>query len=60
MIEIKDTINIGTKVDDPIFLDQFKEVDQTNSVDAVSGATVTSLSVVRAVYAALESVKGVE
>lgn len=60
VIEIKDTINIGTKVDNPIFLDQFKEVDQTSSVDAVSGATVTSLSVVRAVYAALESVKGVE
>lgn len=60
IVEIKDTINIGTKVDDPIFLDQFKDVDQTSSVDAVTGATVTSLSVVRAVYAALESVKGGE
>ena len=60
IVEIKDTNNIGTKVDDPIFLDQFKDVDQTSSVDAVTGATVTSLSVVRAVYAALESVKGGE
>lgn len=60
IIEIKDTNNIGTKVDDAIFLDQFKDVDQTSSVDAVTGATVTSLSVVRAVYAALESVKGGE
>ncbi len=60
IVEIKDTNNIGTKVDDPIFLDQFKDVDQASSVDAVTGATVTSLSVVRAVYAALESVKGGE
>jgi Na+-translocating ferredoxin:NAD+ oxidoreductase subunit D len=60
IVEIKDTNNIGTKVDDPIFLDQFKDVDETSSVDAVSGATVTSLSVVRAVFAALEHVKGGE
>ena len=60
VVEIKDTNNIGTKVDNPIFLDQFKDLDQTGSVDAVSGATVTSLSVVRAVYAALEHVKGGE
>jgi Na+-translocating ferredoxin:NAD+ oxidoreductase subunit D len=60
VVEIKDTNNIGTKVDNPKFLDQFKDVDETSSVDAVSGATVTSLSVVRAVFAALEHVKGGE
>jgi electron transport complex protein RnfD len=60
IIEIKDTANIGTKVDHPTFLNQFNGVDESSSVDAVSGATVTSLSVVRAVYAALDHVKGGE
>jgi len=60
IVEIKDTNNIGTKVDHPTFLNQFNGVDETGSVDAVSGATVTSLSIVRAVFAALEHVKGGE
>ena len=60
MIEVNDTPNIGTKVNHPTFLNQFNGTDVSGSVDAVSGATVTSLSVVRAVYAALEHVKGGE
>lgn len=60
ILEINDSPNIGTKVDHPTFLDQFNGVTLTDSVDAVSGATITSLSVVRAVYAALAHVQGGE
>lgn len=59
-VEINDSPNIGTRVDHPTFLNQFNGVATTGSVDAVSGATVTSLSVVRAVYAALKHVQGGE
>lgn len=52
---IGDTPGIGDKVDDSAFLSQFVGVDSNSdfTVDAVSGSTNTSKSVMSAVYAAL-------
>lgn len=60
IVEIKDTEGIGTKVDHKEFLDQFKDLsfeDENASVDAVSSATSSSVSIVNAVLAAVESSK---
>lgn len=60
ILEIKDTEGIGTKVDHEEFLDQFKDLsyeDENASVDAVSAATSSSVSIVNAVLAAVESSK---
>jgi len=54
-----DTTNIGDKTKDKKFLDQFAGlsiVDEAAEVDVVSGATYTSVSVARAVRAAIEAV----
>ncbi|MHC1734244.1 MAG: RnfABCDGE type electron transport complex subunit D [Erysipelotrichaceae bacterium] len=54
-----DTTNIGDKTKEKKFLDQFAGlsiVDQAAEVDVVSGATYTSVSVARAVRAAIEAV----
>lgn len=63
VIELKDTAGIGDKIDDPVFLDQFKGLSYANedaSVDAVTSATVTSVSANRAVVAAVKAVEGGE
>ena len=57
VLEVNDTPGLGDKIDDPGFLDQFKGItfeDQDASVDAVSGATISSTSVVKAVRIAFE------
>lgn len=55
-VTFSDSANIGDKTDSDVFLSQFvglSIVDETASVDVVSGATITSQSVVRAVRAAI-------
>ena len=52
--EINDTEYVGDKIDNPVFLDQFAGMDLKNDItveknDAVSGATFSSKSAVRAV-----------
>jgi hypothetical protein len=57
VLEVNDTPGLGDKIDAPGFLDQFKGItfdDQNASVDAVSGATISSTSVVKAVRIAFE------
>lgn len=57
VLEVNDTPGLGDRIDDPSFLDQFKGItydDQTASVDAVSGATISSTSVTKAVRIAFE------
>lgn len=55
-VTFSDSKNIGDKTDSDVFLSQFvgvSIVDETASVDVVSGATITSQSVVKAVNAAI-------
>lgn len=55
-LTFSDSPNIGDKTDSDVFLSQFvglSIVDEAASVDVVSGATVTSQSVIRAVRAAI-------
>lgn len=55
-VTFSDSPNIGDKTDSDVFLSQFvglSIVDEAASVDVVSGATITSQSVVRAVRAAI-------
>lgn len=55
-VTFSDSKNIGDKTDSDVFLSQFvgvSIVDETASVDVVSGATITSESVVKAVNAAI-------
>lgn len=56
LVEMNDTQGIGDKIDAEEFFEQFVGLDITDNtieVDAVSGATVTSVSVARAVRAAI-------
>ncbi|NLA78776.1 MAG: FMN-binding protein [Erysipelothrix sp.] len=56
MVESHDTPGIGDKVEDEQFLEQFVDLDITDTsieVDAVAGATITSVSAARAVRAAI-------
>lgn len=56
LVEFNDTPGLGDKVDNDKFWDQFVGLDINDdslSVDAVSGATSTSLSMVRAVVTAI-------
>ena len=55
-VTFSDSKNIGDKTNSDVFLTQFvgvSIVDETASVDVVSGATITSQSVVKAVNAAI-------
>lgn len=57
IVEVNDTPGLGDRIDAASFLDQFEGIsfdDQEAGVDAVSGATVSSLSAIRAVRVALE------
>lgn len=55
-VEIHDTATIGDKIDDEAFLAQFAGVKAADfTIDAVSGATYSSKSVVRALLAAMEA-----
>ena len=56
LVEFHDTVGLGDKIDNEKFWEQFvglNILDETLSVDAVSGATSTSLSMVRAVVTAI-------
>jgi len=58
IIKNNDTPGIGDIIDDEIFLEQFEGLaldDDEISVDTVSGSTVTSVSAVRALRAAIEA-----
>lgn len=55
-----DTKNIGTKITNADFLDQFKDLsyaDETVEADTISGATVSSTSVINAILAAIQASK---
>ena len=55
-----DTKNIGTKITNATFLDQFKDLsyaDETVEADTISGATVSSTSVINAILAAIQASK---
>lgn len=55
-----DTKNLGTKITNAAFLDQFKDLsyaDEAVEVDVISSATVSSTSVVNAVLAAIQASK---
>jgi len=57
VLEANDTPGLGDRITDQGFLDQFTGItydDQSASVDAVSGATVSSTSVAKAVRIAFE------
>jgi Na+-translocating ferredoxin:NAD+ oxidoreductase RnfG subunit len=56
-VEMNDTKGIGDKIDAKEFWDQFVDLDitdQNSEIDAVSGATYTSQSAVRALRAAID------
>jgi Na+-translocating ferredoxin:NAD+ oxidoreductase RnfG subunit len=60
VVEVNDTKGVGTRVSEEAFVSQFKDLsiaDETIAVDAVSGATVSSESVVNAVKAAIDASK---
>lgn len=55
-----DTKNLGTKITNATFLDQFKDMsyaDETVEVDVISSATVSSTSVINAILAAIQASK---
>ena len=55
-----DTKNLGTKITNATFLDQFKDLsyaDETVEADTISGATVSSTSVINAILAAIQASK---
>lgn len=57
ILEVNDTPGLGDRIEDQGFLDQFTGItfdNQSASVDAVSGATVSSTSVAKAVRIAFE------
>ena len=59
--EFNDTVGIGDIAINDVFLDQFVGLvagDEDASVDVTSGATATSISVARAVNAAMKAYKG--
>ncbi len=60
VIEANDTPQLGTRIEEESFLEKFKGIsadDETASVDAISGATISTISVTKAVGIALEEVK---
>lgn len=60
VIEANDTPQLGTRIEEESFLAKFKGIsadDETASVDAISGATISTISVTKAVGIALEEVK---
>jgi electron transport complex protein RnfG len=57
ILEQKETPGLGTKVGDRNFLDQFVGLNNVESVDTISGATISSSTVIRAVASALEQMK---
>lgn len=55
-----DTKNLGTKITNATFLDQFKDMsyaDETVEADTISSATVSSTSVINAILAAIQASK---
>ncbi|HSL87238.1 MAG TPA: FMN-binding protein, partial [Bacteroidales bacterium] len=57
VLEVNDTPGLGDRIENQGFLDQFTGItfdDKSASVDAVSGATVSSASVTKAVRIAFE------
>lgn len=60
IIDVKDTENIGTKINSGNFLDQFKGIsfdDKDIKIDSVSGATISSESVTQAVEKAVSELE---
>jgi len=58
IVSVNDTPGLGDRIDDPAFLDQFKGIsfeDKNAGVDAISGATISSTSVTKAVRIAFET-----
>ncbi|NLB21412.1 MAG: FMN-binding protein, partial [Clostridium sp.] len=60
VIEANDTPQLGTRIEEESFLENFKGIsadDESASVDTISGATISTISVTKAVGIALEEVK---
>ena len=58
IVSVNDTPGLGDRIDDASFLDQFKGIsfeDKNAGVDAISGATISSTSVTKAVRIAFET-----
>ena len=58
--EANDTPQLGTRIEEESFLERFKGIsatDENASVDALSGATISSISAIKAVGIALLEVK---
>jgi len=53
LLEQKETPGLGTKVGEDPFINQFVGTDTTDSVDTISGATISSKAMIRAVDSAL-------
>ena len=58
-IELNETPGKGSKADEPAFKDQFNDRADTNGIDVMSGATVTSKAVLNAVNAGLDFFRNV-
>lgn len=63
LVDHSETAGVGTKTEDPAFLDQFKGKSGTvtiggeNGIDSISGATISSKAVMTGVNAALAAVE---
>lgn len=53
-LTIKETPGLGTKIADGWFTGQFEDIDNTDEVDTIAGATISSSSVKESVNLALE------
>lgn len=60
LLEQKETPGLGTKVGEKKFIDQFIGLDTTETVDTISGTTISSKAMIRAVDTALVEMKTLE
>lgn len=63
VVEMNDTKGISDPINTPTFLEQYEGLsfdDESITVDAVSGATMTSVSANRAVFTAIDALQGGE
>ncbi|MBK5245656.1 MAG: FMN-binding protein [Peptostreptococcaceae bacterium] len=60
LLEQKETPGLGTKASKKDFTDKFIGLDNVESVDTISGATISSSAVKRAVAAALDQMRSIK
>lgn len=59
LLEQKETPGLGTKVGEKKFTDQFTGVDNVDNVDTISGSTISSKAMIRAVDTAIGQMKSI-